>query len=326
MLAMKQAAKVLCPPMLWALAHRAKRMLLPPAPPPAPLTLSTLAEVDEYLARAGAAKVMGECQDEHFALLQTFQLAAPPGAPADPRSREYYEHQMAFYRLISGRAEYVAGACEQLALSEGERRRPYPYYTRSTVVVGAQLQAIGFIIRRLALPPGGRVLEFGPGYGRLTLEMARTGLDVTAVDINPAYAELIGRDAAREGLGVTVVVSGMLDYEPAGRFDRVVFFECFHHCSDHAAMVARLDSLVAPGGAAVFAGETIYDDYPVPWGVRRDGQSLWAIRYNGWLELGFRTDYFLGLLAEHGWSAEVHASRDEPWNRVFIARRASERP
>jgi SAM-dependent methyltransferase len=169
-----------------------------------------------------------------------------------------------------------------------------------------------------------RVLEFGPGFGRLTLEQARLGLAVTAVEINPRYVDLVRWHANREDLRIDVVGSPMLDYRPAERFDRVVFYESFHHCHDHAAMIARLDSLVAPGGAAVFAGEPIADDFPMPWGLRRDGRSLWAIRLFGWLELGFRTDYFLDLLARHGWVAQLHTSADVPWQRVFVARRAGE--
>src|SRR5262249_59834888 len=108
---------------------------------------------------------------------------------------------------------------------------------------------------------------------------------------------------------------------PAEKFDRVLFYESFHHCHDHAAMIARLDGLVADGGAVVFAGEPITDDFPMPWGVRLDGHSLWAVRLRGWLELGFRTDYFLGLLDRHGWRAERSASRDVQVHSVIVARR-----
>jgi SAM-dependent methyltransferase len=184
--------------------------------------------------------------------------------------------------------------------------------------------AIGFVVRSLRLSPHGRVLEFGPGYGKLTLELARSDFRVTAVDINPRLLALVGEECRRFGVEALLVCSGMLDYHPAQRFDRVVFYESFHHCDDPDAMIRRLDDLVVPGGAVVFGGEPVHDDFPVPWGVRTDGRSLWAIRHHGWLELGFRTDFFVGLLARHGWSAQVFASDDVPWQRVFVARRASE--
>jgi hypothetical protein len=49
--------------------------------------------------------------------------------------------------------------------------------------------------------------------------------------------------------------------------------------------------------------------------------SVWAIRKFGWLELGFRTDYFVELLARHGWRTERLVSQDVSWQQVFIARR-----
>ena len=59
-----------------------------------------------------------------------------------------------------------------------------------------------------------------------------------------------------------------------------------------AIRMAFEDRYVLALGAIVFAAEPIIDDFYCPWGVRLDGQSAWSIRKFGWLELGFRTDYF----------------------------------
>ncbi|MBA4066918.1 MAG: hypothetical protein C0501_25070 [Isosphaera sp.] len=323
--AVKRVAQRLCAPALRDAARRCSRLFRPrpaepPPPPPPPYRLlSTLEQVDAEFARVRRAAT----HDEFLRIQDGFRLRYPPDLPSDPASAEYRDTQLAFYRLISGRHGYDAAACEQFELNDDARTNPFPYYTRSCVTVGEQLMAIGFLVRALAFPPGGRVLEFGFGYGLLTTELARTGFRVTGVDINPQYRDLVAGTCRRHGLAVDLVLSPMLDYRgPAEGFDRVVFYESFHHRADHEAMVARLGGLVAPGGAVVFGGEPITDDFPVPWGVRTDGRSLWAIRTQGWLELGFRTDYFPGLLARHGWSAEVHGSADVPWQRVFVARRA----
>ncbi len=58
----------------------------------------------------------------------------------------------------------------------------------------------------------------------------------------------------------------------------------------------------------------------MPWGVRTDGESLWAIRRNGWLELGFHPDYFRQALGRVGLVAEVHTSADLPWINVWDAK------
>ena len=68
-------------------------------------------------------------------------------------------------------------------------------------------------------------------------------------------------------------------------FDAAVFFESFHHCSDHMRLLRALRQAVKPDGRAYFAAEPILPDFPIPWGLRMDGESLWAIRSNGWMEL-----------------------------------------
>ena len=49
--------------------------------------------------------------------------------------------------------------------------------------------AIGFLLRAMALPPGARVLEFGPGWGHTSLMLAQLGHRVTVVDIEARFCE-----------------------------------------------------------------------------------------------------------------------------------------
>ena len=316
----KRTVRNLLPPVLWAVLSKCRRAVRGRVP--TFRTVSTLAELDAEFERARQAlRVSFEGWAE---LLDGLRFEAPAGLPPDPASRAYREYQMAFYAMLSGETDYRPDVCEQISVSDDMWRRPFPYSSRSAKVVGEQLMAIGYLIRASGVRPGDRAVEFGPGFGRLTLELARFGVEMTGVEINPLYIRLLREHASREDLPVTLVQSEMLDYRPETRFDRVFFYESFHHCDDHAAMIARLDSLVAPGGAVVFAGEPIDDDFPMPWGVRRDGRSMWAIRRFRWLELGFRTDYFLDLLARNGWTTTIHASADVPWQRAFVARRKGE--
>ena len=55
-----------------------------------------------------------------------------------------------------------------------------------------------------------------------------------------------------------------------------------------------------------------------------DGESLWAIRNNGWLELGFSRKYFLSALDRFGWAGFEYQGMDGPWSRVIIAKRKSD--
>ena len=97
-----------------------------------------------------------------------------------------------------------------------------------------------------------RVVEFGPGWGNLTGDLVATGLDVTAVELDEKFCQLIAHRCDGPGR-VTVVQGDMLGFAADEPFDAAVFFESFHHCADHLAMLRRLHDIVRPGGAVLFA-------------------------------------------------------------------------
>lgn len=328
----KRLARQVCPPVLWEAGRRCYRYFLPhppppnaapppPPPPPPPLRLfSTGAEIDEMIdacIRAADGRL-----DRLSAALAGYHFVIPTDMPADPGSAEYRAAQLELYRRISGRNDYLPEVCEQTPFDmDLALRHPFPYSAHCSAAVGEQLMGVGRLIHALGLSRPARVLEFGPGYGKLTTELVQLGHRVTAVDVCPAFLELGARRCRMLGLEAEAVCAGMLDYRPEGRFDRVIFNESFHHCFDHEAMVARLDDLVAPDGAVLFASEPIVDWFYFPWGVRLDGESIFAIRRLGWMELGFTTEYFLALLARHGWAAARLPCHDVPRHGVFVARR-----
>jgi protein-L-isoaspartate O-methyltransferase len=202
---------------------------------------------------------------------------------------------------------------------------PFPYSTGSAQTVGNQLMAIGHIIKTMDLPPASRVLELGPGWGNTTLALAQMGHHVTAVDIDPSFRDLITERARRAGVEIDVRVGDFSSaYDLGTTFDAILFFESFHHSADHLTLLQRLDRVVAPGGMLVFAAEPISDGLPAPWCLRLDGESLWAIRKNGWFELGFQERYFLETLDRFGWTTTHSTCADTPWGSVFIARRCEE--
>ena len=88
-------------------------------------------------------------------------------------------------------------------------------------------------------------------------------------------------------------------------------------------MVSWLDGAVNEGGQVIFAAEPITDAFPVPWGFRLDGESLWAIRKFGWCELGFQESYFKKLLLKEGWSVTRTDVADTPLGTVFTAKRST---
>ena len=307
----------------------------PPAPAHAPAAppdidpvrvIETLAELDDVLRDLDRRAAISD--DELRAGFERFRMRASDGPSDDPDSEAYRARQFALYERIAGRPYTPANEVstfDPIATAD----RPFPYQTASASTVGGHLIAIGFLIRQLGLRRGSSVLEFGPGWGNLTLALARMGHRVTAVDVEANFVKLIDERSRRKNLAIETIHGDFSLVDHLDRtFDVVLFFESFHHCANHQALVASLDRVVAPGGQVVFAGEPIYPWFPQPWGLRLDGESLWQIRRQGWLELGFREDYFLDLLARCGWTVTKSVCRELEgaqggWGTVFVAKRTA---
>jgi SAM-dependent methyltransferase len=266
-----------------------------------------LAELDGELARATA--LMATKPDEAHALLGSLVLAMPALPPDDPFSDAYREWTWDLYRRISGRGGYdTAHESSPFDLAAAVVR-PFPYQSGSLALVGRDLVARGHVLHCLAqgepVGPDGvrRVVEFGPGWGNLTSDLVATGLDVTAVELDEKFCRLIAQRCEGGPGAISVVQGDMLGFTPERRFDAAVFFESFHHCSDHLVMLRRLHDIVRPGGVVLFAAEPVQRlDYP--WGPRLDGLSVWSSRTHGWLELGFDIKYFDRALTRTGWAGE----------------------
>src|SRR3954451_12501532 len=268
--------------------------------PPGPATVvRTLPELDDMLRVFDAAMAVSD--DELRAAFGRYRMELEPEMPPDPYSDAYRAKVFELYEWLHGKAYDPSNEVTPFDV-ETAADVPFPYMTQSATTVGNHLIAVGHVVRTLALPPGSRVLEFGPGWGNTTLALARMGQHVTAVDIEPNFVKLVQTRAARTHAQIEVLhgdFSAVDTFEQT--FDAVLFFECFHHCADHLGLLAALDRVVAPGGQVMFAAEPITNDIPYPWGLRLDGESLWAIRRNGWFELGFHEDYFVRTLERFGW-------------------------
>ncbi len=287
-----------------------------------------LGDLDTQLARATA--LMSTQPDQARALLDGFVVALPTGPPDDPFSEAYRDWTWDLYRRISGRAAYdTTNETSPFDLAAA-LARPFPYQSGSLALVGRDLEARGHLLHCLSqvlLPPhagAARVVEFGPGWGNLTRDLVATGLDVTAVELDEKFCRLVEQRCDGPGR-VTVVQGDMLSFTAAEPFDAAVFFESFHHCADHMAMLRGLRDIVRPGGAVLFAAEPVQRlDYP--WGPRLDGLSVWSSRTHGWLELGFDIGYFGEALRRTGWAGRRVTRGPHPGETdVIVAREVSSR-
>jgi SAM-dependent methyltransferase len=103
----------------------------------------------------------------------------------------------------------------------------------------------------LAREAGGPVLDVGAGTGRVALDLARAGHDVTALDID---AELLAELEARAGdLPVRTLVADASDFD-AGPFSLVaVPMQTIQLLADRRGFFGSARRAVAPGGLVALA-------------------------------------------------------------------------
>lgn len=243
--------------------------------------------------------------------------------PTDPFSPEYKAAQLDLYKTITGKSDYDPWTSEpvEIGLEHLTDPYPYPFFTKHPAHIGNHFLQLGHILRELhaAHPTGRRLIEYGCGSGFFTVMIAASGYDVTAVDINSEALGGLNILAATRKLTVKTF-NGEFGQVPdeTVRFDVILFYESFHHCLNFEPMLRSLHRMLAPGGVIMFANEAVAADFPKPWGLRLDGPSIFEIRSKGWLELGFREDFFFELLGRTGWQVTKHSF--PPIIDIFVAR------
>ncbi|AFZ67278.1 class I SAM-dependent methyltransferase [Deinococcus peraridilitoris] len=140
---------------------------------------------------------------------------------------------------------------------------------------------------RQAQQAGGRVLELGAGTGRVTVYLARRGVDVTGVELSGGMLQRAHERAASSQVQPRFVQGDMRDFDLHEQFELVIApFNALMHLYTMQDQLAALQCVrrhMAPGGTFAF---DLYVPVFGPEGVlRHEGETF--------LEGGARTDVFL---------------------------------
>jgi len=124
---------------------------------------------------------------------------------------------------------------------------------------------VQYLVKKLALRSGRRFLDCPCGIGRVSLPMARMGVEVTGVDITPSYLEELHKKAKRARLKIETVHSDMRRIDFANVFDAAGnlwgSLGYFEKESDHLLTLKRAYRALKPGGR--FVVHTINRDWIV---------------------------------------------------------------
>jgi ubiquinone/menaquinone biosynthesis C-methylase UbiE len=131
---------------------------------------------------------------------------------------------------------------------EGSTARWYDRTTRKDM---PEFQALAVRIAAL-VPPGADVLEIAPGPGFLSIELAKRGLSVHAVDISRTFVDLARCNAEAEGVNVCFDLgnAAALPIKDAS-VDFVVCRAAFKNFTEPGKALAEMRRVLRPGGRAL---------------------------------------------------------------------------
>jgi SAM-dependent methyltransferase len=159
--------------------------------------------------------------------------------------------------------------------------------------------------RKLADEGGGPVLDLGCGTGRVALELAHYGHDVTGLDSDTELLAELARRARGHGLRVDTICADARSFSLPGRFPLVIspmqVFQLLGGTDGRRAALTRAREHLEPGGRAAIAladpfealepeeslpplpdvreeGGWVFSSQPVAVRVREDGVSVERLR------------------------------------------------
>lgn len=239
----------------------------------------------------------------------------PQDDTMDPFSEEYFARQMYIYSQLSGR-DFNQTDNEMLLVDSGRHVNNYSARIADLQFIAHHVSTVSSAIQVAGLSSGAKVLDIGCGTGLSSEVMAQCGAEVTAVDINPIYIDIVSRRAARLGLPIKACNSDILEYVAGqtGVYDAVFFFESLHHIPRPWELLQKLSAHLKPNGKFIIAGEPIsfpsFQRWWPHWGVRLSAEDVYVARKYGWYETGFSEEFLRMMFERAGYS--MHTARLSP--------------
>ena len=97
----------------------------------------------------------------------------------------------------------------------------------------------------------GKTLDLGCGYGHLSMELARRGYPVTAVDISPAMIESLRARVHGLPLRAETMAAEEIGRLGDGPFMNIVSLDVLEHISEDVGLLRDLFNLLHPGGRLI---------------------------------------------------------------------------
>lgn len=130
----------------------------------------------------------------------------------------------------------------------------YKHAWKGIVPPGLTAAEVDFILEMAGLTADGKVLDLMCGYGRHSLELARRGINVTAIDNLEDYIEEIAGSASKEHLPVRAIQADVLGAQLEGVFDAAICMGnsfAFFGKDDALTLLQNISDHLKPGGVFI---------------------------------------------------------------------------
>lgn len=283
-------------------------------------------ELDEFVVECDRRGGPGHPDCHEYWKKFEYQRNIDVNKALDPFSDKYFSQQVALYGEISGRNlnQFENEHTIFNVIRHAAARNPYDH--GDPAALAGHLLRLHTAFRLAALPRGGNLLDMGCGWGLSSEAAAYLGLNVTAVDINEDFVQLVQTRSKRLDLSIVAEKSSFDTFTSAIEFDGVLFYECLHHATRPWDVVARMASMMKDGGKLMLCGEPINEFWWPNWGLRLDPLSVYCIRKHGWFESGWSLAFILECLQRAQFLCDVTQSPDQDIGTVIVAtKRGQER-
>ncbi len=179
-----------------------------------------------------------EAQEERLRALIERMSTGPVAEVPEKANEQHYELPEAFFGLVLGPRRKYSGCYFKPGV---------------TSLAQAEEDMLALSCERAQVADGMRILELGCGWGSLTLWLGEQypHAKITAVSNSHGQRAYIEAEAARRAItNLTVITADVNDFEPDGRFDRVMSIEMFEHMRNWKELLRRISTWLEDDGKA----------------------------------------------------------------------------
>lgn len=197
----------------------------------------------DVVSKAAISLLVGRTQRKLVGQAENFNLSF---------ARDMVDYPIATHTSDANAQHYEIPA-EFFALCLGPQRK-YSccrYDDGIVTLAAAEERALAATAENAGLADGQRILELGCGWGSLSLWMARQypAAHITSVSNSSSQrAYITARALAHDLTNLEVITADMNDFQPSGKFDRVVSVEMFEHMSNWTPLLQRIRQCIAKDG------------------------------------------------------------------------------